>query len=65
MINYFKIIFVINQKYERGGRLEVWIQSSLYGDISWTEALRQIKFGTEKDQTYLQVSFNNFVCDKT
>jgi hypothetical protein len=38
-------LFLETKKNERGGRLKIKIRILLYGNNSWTVALRQMKFG--------------------
>jgi hypothetical protein len=47
---FIRPFFVNKQKYERGGRMKVKINSLYRGDNSWTVARRQTKFGTMKDR---------------
>jgi hypothetical protein len=48
-----KPIFVKHQKYECGRWMNVKIHILLYGDNSWTSALRQMKCGTVKDHGHI------------
>jgi hypothetical protein len=57
--DFNKTLSVKGQKYKHGRLLKFKIYVLFYTDKSWTVALRQMKFGTVKDQRYADKSYIN------